>query len=450
MTKDIHAMTPFISQRPPPASRCFRSPAIDDAVRTVARDIADPELAWMFGNCFPNTLDTTVHYEETNGRPDAFVITGDIDAMWLRDSSAQVAPYLPFAKGDRALTRLFRGLIERQKRCIRLDPYANAFYREPKLGEWQDDLTEMRPGVHERKWELDSLCHALALACAYWRQTGDAFCLDREWQEVLALILDTLAEQQVGAAYRFRRRTDLGTETLTLAGFGNPTRQCGLVRSAFRPSDDACILPFLIPANAFLTVALGQAAEAAQTACGNAPLARRCRTLRQQVLAGIRLHAIHAHPRHGSVLAYEVDGYGGRIFMDDANIPSLLSLPYLGYCRPDHPLYRRTRRVVLGDDNPYFFRGQAGEGIGGPHVGLGMIWPMAIAMRAMTSLADAEILACLRTLKRTHAGTGFMHESFHQDDPGTFTRPWFGWVNSLFGELILKLHRERPHLLRQS
>jgi meiotically up-regulated gene 157 (Mug157) protein len=148
------------------------------------------------------------------------------------------------------------------------------------------------------------------------------------------------------------------------------------------------------------------------------------------------------------IYAYEVDGFGNQLLMDDANVPSLLSLSYLGCCTANDPVYVRTRSFVLSDDNPYFFRGKAGEGIGGPHVGLHMIWPLGIIMRALTSNDDKEILNCLRVLKNTHAGTGFMHEAFDKDDPKKFTRSWFAWANTMFGELIVKLHEQRPHLLR--
>ena len=125
--------------------------------------------------------------------------------------------------------------------------------------------------------------------------------------------------------------------------------------------------------------------------------------------------------------------------MDDSNAPSLLSLAYLGDVKPNDPIYRNTRKFVLSDSNPYFFKGKAGEGIGGPHIGYDMIWPMSIMMRAFTSLDDAEIQNCMVSLMNTDAGTGFIHESFNKDDPKNFTRAWFAWQNTLFGELVLKL-----------
>lgn len=441
----------FESRRPPLDKRAFTSEAIEAKIAEVKRAIADEELAWMFENCFPNTLDTTIRFRWRNDKPDTFVITGDIPAMWLRDSTAQVWPYLPFAKEDGKLKQLLAGVVHRQTRCVLLDPYANAFNDGPTSGPWQQDRTAMKPELHERKWEIDSLCYVVRLAHGYWQQTGDGSVFDQDWREAMRLVVRTLREQQRKRGpgpYRFQRVTSRATDTLPLDGLGNPTRPCGLVHSAFRPSDDACIYPFLIPSNLFAVVALRQLGEIFATELTDAEFARACATLADEIAEAARQHAIAPHLNYGRIYAYEGDGFGNRLFMDDANVPSLLSLPYLGCCSPDDETYKRTRAFVLSEDNPYFFRGAAGEGIGGPHVGLEMIWPMSIIMRALTSADDAEIKRCLRMLKTTHAGTGFMHESFHKNDPKRFTRAWFAWANTLFGELILKLHRERPQILR--
>jgi meiotically up-regulated gene 157 (Mug157) protein len=441
------------SRRPASAERRFLSPAVEETITAVSRTIADPELAWLFGNCFPNTLDTTVRYREGREDGGVFAVTGDIPAMWLRDSTAQVWPYLPLAKGDEPLRRLVEGVVRRQTRCILIDPYANAFNDGPKGSEWAADHTAMKPELHERKWEIDSLCYPVRLAHGYWRATGDTTPFDAEWREAARAVVRTFREQQRkdgDGPYRFERVTARAIDTLPLEGRGNPTRRVGLVHSGFRPSDDACIFPLLVPSNHFAVVALEELAEIAETVTGEVAFAAECRSLGNQVARALSLHARVAHPHHGAVWAYEVDGFGNALFMDDANVPSLLALPYLGCCRLDDPVYLRTRRLVLSPDNPYFFRGTAAEGIGGPHVGLRMIWPLAIVMRALTSTDSHEIRACLRTLRDTHAGTGFMHESFHQDDPKRFTRPWFAWANTLFGELILKLDAERPRVLREA
>jgi len=442
----------FASRRPPPGERRFVSTAVEETIRRVSADVADPELAWLFGNCFPNTLDTTVDFGTVDGKPDSFVITGDIEAMWLRDSTAQVWPYLPLAPEDPHLEALIEGVIRRQTRCILIDPYANAFNKEPGESPWKDDLTEMKPELHERKWEVDSLCYPIRLAHGYWKTTGKADPFDGQWLEAMGLVLRTFREQQRKGGpgpYRFQRVTGWQTDTVAGAGYGNPIRPVGLIVSIFRPSDDATIFPFLVPSNHFAVVSLRQLAEMAG-ALGRGSLAAECEALASEVEGGLAAYGAVDHPVHGRVWAYEVDGFGNRHHMDDANVPSLLSLPYLGACPASDPLYRRTRGFVLSEDNPYFFRGTAGEGVGGPHVGLEMIWPLGITMRALTSRDDAEIAWCLRTLKETHGGTGFMHESFHQDDPTRYTRAWFAWANTLFGELVLKVHRERPHILQRS
>jgi len=443
----------FTSRRPPPGERRFRSEAVEDTVRRISGDIADPELAWLFRNCFPNTLDTTVDFGTREGSPDTFVITGDIEAMWLRDSTAQVWPYLPLTPNDPHLRELIQGVIHRQTRCILIDPYANAFNKEPGESPWKDDLTEMRPELHERKWEVDSLCYPIRLAHGYWRTTGDTTPFDGVWLAAMELVLRTFREQQRRdgpGPYKFQRVTGWQTDTVAGAGYGNPIRPVGLIVSIFRPSDDATIFPFLVPSNHFAVVSLRQLAEMARTISGREGFASACEALAAEVDAALAAHAVVEHPVHGRLWAYEVDGFGNRHHMDDANIPSLLSLPYLGACTPSDPLYRRTRAFVFSPENPYFFRGAAGEGIGGPHVGMEMIWPLGITMGGLTSSDDDEISRCLRMLKETHAGTGFMHESFHQDDPNRFTRAWFAWANTLFGELILKVHRERPHILQRS
>ncbi len=440
----------LVSRRPPPDERRFTSEAVEEVIRTVSARIADPELAWLFGNCFPNTLDTTVDHGTLDGEPDTFVITGDIEAMWLRDSTAQVWPYLPFASRDAKLRSLLEGVIRRQTRCILIDPYANAFNKEPGESPWKDDLTDMKPELHERKWEVDSLCYPLRLAHGYWTATGDASPFDARWGSAMEAVVRTLREQQRKEGrgpYKFQRVTGWQTDTVAGAGYGNPIRPVGLIVSIFRPSDDATIFPFLVPSNHFAVVALRQLAEMLRALSGPTSLARECEDLADEVEGALAEYAVVEHPVHGRVWAYEVDGFGNRHHMDDANVPSLLSLPYLGACSATDPLYLRTRAFVLSDDNPYFFKGEAGEGVGGPHVGLDMIWPLSITMRALTSTEDTEIAFCLRALRETHGGTGFMHESFHKDDPDRFTRAWFAWANTLFGELILKVYQERPHLL---
>ena len=446
----------YVSKRPPVGQRKFTSRAVEETIARVKAGISDPEVAWMFENCYPNTLDTTVEVSKTDGRADTFIITGDIDAMWLRDSACQVWPYVPLAKGDDALRGMFRGLIGRQARCILLDPYANAFLPDPKnkkpLSWAVDDLTDIRPGVAERKWEVDSLCYCIRLSHGYWKATGDAAPFDKEWAQAMRLVVATFREQQRKQGtgpYHFQRRTEVPTDTQALGGYGNPARSVGMIYSMFRPSDDACQYSLFVPANLFAAVSLRRLGEMSKDVLHDPALAGECDALANEVEAAVAKYG-RGEDADGEVWAYEVDGYGNQLFMDDANIPGLLGLPYLECCPLEDAVYQRTRRAALSDRNPYFFKGTAAEGIGGPHVGLDMIWPMGIITRALTSSNDAEIRQCLGWIKATNAGTGFIHEAFNKDDPGQFTRSWFAWGNSLFGELIVKLSKERPGLLKSS
>ncbi len=447
----------YIGHRPPIGQRKFVSPAVEALIARTKAKIGDPELAWLFENCYPNTLDTTVQLGSLHGKPDTFIVTGDIDAMWLRDSSAQVWPYVPLAAHDESLRRLFRGLIRRHALCISIDPYANAFLPDPQaktpLSWAQQDLTDMHPGVAERKWEIDSLCYPIRLAHAYWQATGDRRPFDDDWRAAMHAVLATFREQQRKhgpGPYHFQRPSANPTDTQFLGGYGNPTRAVGLIHAMFRPSDDACIYPLSIPGNLFAVSSLRQLAELATALHDDHAFATECNALADEVERALQEFGV-MHDEHGHELwAYEVDGYGNQLFMDDANAPGLSSLAYLGCCRSDDARYRRSRELAWSSRNPYFFHGSAAQGIGGPHEGLRMIWPMSIIMRGLTSDGDGEIRHCLHWLKTTHAGTGFMHEAFDQDDPAHFTRAWFAWANTLFGELIVQLAAQRPELLRRA
>ncbi len=443
----------FESKRPPVHERRFTSQAVEATIKAVKAAIRDPELAWMFENCYPNTLDTTVELDTISGKPDTFVITGDIDAMWLRDSTAQVWPYLPLINQDAELKRLIQGLINRQTQCVLLDPYANAFYKDVnKISEWSDDRPQMKPGVHERKWEIDSLCYVIRLANAYWQITGDASLFDNDWDRAMRLMVNTFRTEQRKngeSPYRFIRTTSWMIDAPPFNGTGHQIKPVGLIASMFRPSDDATILPFLIPSNIFAVLELRHLSNIYRKALQDEAFAKECDNLADEVDAAIQQYAISKHLHFGKIYAYEVDGFGNQLFMDDANLPSLMSLAYLGAHQPTDKLYRNTRNFLLSDHNPYFLKGKAAEGQGSPHTEKFRIWPMGIILRAMTSTDDAEVLHCLRMLRATHAGTGFMHEAFDKDDAAQFTRKWFAWANTLFGELIIKIYHERRALLQQ-
>ena len=431
----------YADQRP--EKRLFTSEAVEAEIGRVSAQLTNDRIRWMFRNCFPNTLDTTVHYrEDEDGNPDTYVYTGDIPAMWLRDSGAQVWPYVQLCGNDVPLRRMIAGVIRRQFKLINIDPYANAFNDGPTGAGEDAEFYPQNPWVFERKWEIDSHCYPIRLAHHYWKTTGDVSVFDAEWVAAMRNIIKTLREQQRKEGpgpYTFLRTTDRQLDTKCCVGRGNPVNPVGLIASAFRPSDDATTFEFLVPSNFMVVSSLRKAAEILTAVNDERELADECTALADEVAATLQKYAVVEHPEFGKIYAFEVDGFGSAQLMDDANVPSLLAMPYLGDVERTDPIYENTRRFVWSTENPYFWRGAAGEGIGGPHIGVEMIWPMSIMMRAFTATDDNEIRDCIAQLLTTDAGTGFMHESFSRHDAAKFTRAWFAWQNTLFGELILKI-----------
>ncbi|MGL4347157.1 MAG: glycoside hydrolase family 125 protein [Chitinophagaceae bacterium] len=432
----------YTSMRPPLAERKFVSPIIDEVVQKTKKKIKNPKLAWMFENCFPNTLDTTVFYNEDNCMPDTFVITGDIDAMWLRDSAAQVYPYVVYAGQDKKLDLMLQGVINRQAQSIMLDPYANAFNKTPKKNEYTD-YTEMQPEVFERKWELDSLCYPIRLAHHYWKTTKNTAPFNTEWLKVAKLIYQTMITQQRKKGlgdYSFQRLTTYSSETQYGRGYGNPINPVGLICSSFRPSDDATIFLFLIPSNLFAIKSLRQLAEIVSTIYKDNEFANQCIALANEVEKAVYKYSANEVYNFGKIMAFEVDGFGSQLYMDDANVPSLLALPYLGLLSEEDILYKNIRNFVWSKRNPYFYENDKFQGIGSPHVGKdNYIWPMSIIMKAFTTHNPVEIKHCLDMLINSDGNTGFMHESFLISNPKEFTRSWFAWANTLFGALVLNV-----------
>jgi meiotically up-regulated gene 157 (Mug157) protein len=384
---------------------------------------------------------------------DSFIVTGDIPAMWLRDSTNEVLPYMAFAARDAPLAAMLRGVVLRQARSVALDAYANAFNIGPNGNGHQDDVRTppMTKGVFEGKYELDSLAAVLKSSFAYWNATRDATLLaDADWLGGIETVLATITRQQASTAedgaspaYTFRR----GSGSV----YPNaPAARCGLSKCGFRPSDDNTALPFLVSANAMAAVELANVAVMAATGAGArlAAIAARAAALAAELRAAVEAVARHPAPAGaggGDIYAYEVDGFGNYSFADDSNVPSLLSLPYLGYCETTAPLYVATRAVLLSPRNPYYYVGTVASGIGSPHTPAGWIWPMAVSMQALTSTDDAEIARCLTYLTRAALATGFQHESFDKDNAAQYTRPWFAWANAVFGELIIKRAFDTHH-----
>jgi len=449
---------PYTNGRPPPYERKFVSPVIDKLIVNITSRMKDPLLATLFTNCFPNTLDTTImNFTFVDGIPDTVIVTGDIPAMWLRDSTNQVFPYLPYATLDGNLQNMLLGVVFRQAKSILIDAYANAFidtYLDNITSPWAGDIRypAMNPSlVWEGKYELDSLTAFLRLSYYYYYYTQDTTHFKNSmWVQAVYKAVQTMRTQQKSTvqdrppAYSFQRFAENPTDTLE-HGTGAPANYTGMVKSAFRPSDDSHTLPFPISANSMTVVALLDLVPIFGPI--NASFADELKSLAAQIQQGIMDFGIVNHPVLGPMFAFEVDGFGNTYSMDDSNIPSLLSLPYLRAVKPDSPLYANTRKFVLSSRNPYYYSGSVASGIGGPHIGFGYVWPLAIMMQAQTSNDDNEIRQCLEWLKVSSAGTGFMHESFNCNDANDFTRSWFAWANSQFGHLILTLAEERPYLI---
>ena len=441
---------PQVPTRPAPEKRKFTSEAVEKEIIRVTSAIADPQVAWIFQACYPNTLDTTVNFSIENGRPDTFIITGDINAMWLRDSSAQVQGYLPLCPQDPHLAQMIAGLIHRQAACILIDPYANAFMHEAnKPSPHNKDVTEMRPGVFERKWELDSLCYPIRLCYQYWKFTGDTAPFDAEWWKAMHLAEATMRDQQRikdHGLYHFLR----GRPAPGDVGYGLPIKPTGMICSAFRQSDDPTKYLFNIPENLLAITSLGQLAEMSDAMKPGDGFAAECRALAAEVQKGVQDYGIVEDPKFGKIYAYECDGLGHTLVMEDAGLPGLVSIPYFSPSLAGDPIVLASRAFSLSPADPFYFQGTAAEGTGSPHRGKNNIWPLGIIARAMTSTDDAEITKCLTMLTLSSAGTGFMHEAFNKDDPTKYSRRWFAWVNNLYGEMIIKVLRERPQVLAKT
>jgi meiotically up-regulated gene 157 (Mug157) protein len=351
-----------------------------------------------------------------------FIITGDIPAMWLRDSTWQVRPFLQSSNAE--IQELLVEISKTQVKLFSIDPYANAFNPGPTGNCWEKDFPDQDPWVFERKYELDSWASILFLARKIKEVWGISAHLDKNFDSSIKRMLDLAEREQRHdkQSYRFHRSNGISYDSLSNEGFGPDFAYTGMVYSAFRPSDDACTYPYLVPANLFFLNELRQLDPKFNA-----------KKLADEIQDGISQYAISEIG-----YAYEVDGHGNKLYIDDANVPSLLSLPYLEVCAPDDPVYLKTLKRILSSDNPFFFEGTAASGIGSRHTPDQHIWPIAIAMKALASTSKSETENALRVLESCDAGTGQMHESFHKDDPATFTREWFSWADMVYLELVLK------------
>lgn len=412
--------------------------AVKNFMQTITEKCGTAHADWAknFNACFGNTLLTTIKRlpDETT-----FVLTGDIPAMWLRDSTAQVRPYLVVAKEDAEIAKMIAGLVERQMQFICLDPYANAFNETANGAGHQTDHTEMLPEIWERKYEIDSLCYPVQLSYLLYKATGDTSHFNATFEQAVDKILAVWETEQhhENSPYRFVRDTDRKEDTLVEDGVGSKVAWTGMTWSGFRPSDDACIYGYLVPSNMFAIVVLDYLREIFTTILPSEQKTAQIKQLRDEIEKGIKTYGVTTSETGEKIYAYEVDGKGSAKIMDDSNVPNLLSAPYLGYCDADDPLYLATRKVITSKENPYFYEGEYAKGIGSSHTPPEYIWPIALAMEGMTTTSKAEKERILNTLVACDGGTNLMHEGFDVNNPNNYTREWFSWANMMFCELVM-------------
>lgn len=412
------------------------------SVQNFMKDITDrcgvehDNWANNFNACFANTLQTTVKILEDKT---TFLLTGDIPAMWLRDSTAQVRPYLVIAKEDKDIENMILGLVERQFKFINLDPYANAFNEESNNAGHQDDHTDMNPWIWERKYEIDSLCYPVQLAYLLWKSTGNTKQFSENFVSGIKKILDLWKVEQNhdNSPYNFIRDTWRKEDTLINDGKGAPVDVTGMTWSGFRPSDDACQYGYLVPSNMFAIVVLDYAKEIFREILKDDEMVTRISTLRNEIQEGIDRYSKVKNADGNEIYAYEVDGKGNYNIMDDSNIPNLISAPYLGYCDENDELYLETRKTLLSKENPYFYEGKYAKGIGSSHTPQNYVWPIALAMEGLTTSDKNEKERILNLLVECDGGTNLMHEGFDVNDPTKYTREWFSWANMMFCELLM-------------
>lgn len=410
-----------------------------DEVCKKLKDKGEEKLVKLFENCFPNTLETTT---EISDEKSTYIFTGDIPAMWLRDSSAQVHQYLPFCKSNEKLSNLIAGLIKRQVFYVQKDSYANAFNKEENDHGHTDDLPRKNAWVYERKYEIDSLCYVISLATDFYNVTGRTDIFDEEFFKSVNIIVDLFVTEQnhfEKSPYRFFRNTDRYDDTIHNNGMGAEVKYTGMTWSGFRPSDDACVYGYLIPSNLFAVTALRKLLKLPKEILNDKMLIEKATKLADEIEGGIQKYGIVEHPKYGKIYAYETDGMGNFVFMDDANVPSLIALPYIGCCDIDDEIYQNTRKFVLSEDNPYYFEGKEISGLGSPHTPKGFVWHIGLSLQGLTSNDKEERLKILRMLEKSDGDTGFMHEGVNSDNTKEFTRPWFAWSNSIFSEFLLDM-----------
>lgn len=460
--------------RPRPECRTFNSSGVEKAIKKLEKHIADPDLFRLFENTFPNTLDTAIKWHgwaaNNTNEELTFVITGDIDAMWIRDSANQIAPYKT-VMNDKSddVASVFRGTINMQARYLIQFPYCNAFQppREASITTvYNGGRYKVTPHYDENvvftcNFELDDWGGFLQLSHDYYEKTQDIdFFGAFQWIPAVQSIMASIEEMRqptygpdgewMVPVYTFQSSTMSAFGTLGNNGFMNPVNYTGMARSPFRPSDDTAMFDFGIAANMMLSRYL-ESTSSIMAQLPNAPkgLARQMKDVASEIRDGIETFGIVQAPNGQKIYAYEVDGFGGRILMDDANIPSLLSAPFLGYLDKEDATYLRTRAFLLSKSNPWYCSGTVISAIGSPHIRPCAVWPMSKIMQAMTTDNYWEIFGALKEIVGSTSGLGLIHESVDSNDASKWTRQWFTWANGLFGQLIMDLWERQPDVLQE-
>ncbi|MBL1228080.1 glycoside hydrolase family 125 protein [Enterococcus sp. BWB1-3] len=412
--------------------------SVEKFMKEITEKCGEEHKDWAenFNAAFADTLLTTVKRHEDGT---TFLLTGDIPAMWLRDSTAQVRPYLVIAKEDEELADMISGLVKKQFQCINIDPYANAFNESADGAGHQTDHTEMNDWVWERKYEIDSLCYPVQLAYLLFKNTGRTDQFNQEFVEGIKKILHVFRTEQnhANSPYRFTRDTSRTEDTLINSGRGAEIFPTGMTWSGFRPSDDACKYGYLVPSNMFAVVILGYLEELFSSVLKDKKVVEQAKILKEEIQRGITIYGITRNQAGEKVFAYEVDGKGNATVMDDSNVPNLIAAPYLGYLSEEDEAYQATRRTLLSKENPYYYEGAFAKGIGSSHTPENYVWPIALAMEGMTVSDKKEKERILNLLTATDAGTHLMHEGFDVNDPNQYTREWFSWANMMFCELVM-------------
>lgn len=450
---------PFM--RPSEECRTFKSPAVEKVIQDMKSRIKDPDLARLFENTFPSTLDTTVNYFDPNINL-AFIVTGDINAQWLRDTGNQFAHLYKLLPQDHNLGALVKAVINTESRYIAKYPYCGSFQPPPESGlkPTVNDYAvkvDVNPPVDnqvvfECKYELDSLAGFLKISRSYYQNTKDTSFINGNWEHAMNKILQTIEEQSQSSwsndwefvsYFNWTGTAGSLSPPVPNGGNGEPKLRNGLVASSHRPSDDICVFNFITSDNAMLAVELGHIADMLDK---EHKLSEISRKVRQH--AGVVRNAVLEHTKTANgIFAYETNGYGGQYIMDDANVPSLVSLPYLGFLPRNDDVYKKTKDAMFSRANPYFAKGKKFQGIGGPHVSATHPWPMSQVSGIFGTDDDEEIKDRLALILENTSGLGLIHESVNMYNTSDFTRPWFAWANSYFAEMMLDLAERKPGLI---